>query len=162
MAAILVAFSRPALAASIAATRDSAGDATILGSLSVLKKGDLDFGALAVTTAGTAVIDPVSGTLTTTGGVMRLDNSAHAAIFTGTGSRNSVVLIKLPKNPVTLTRVGGTEKMTVSNWTLDGKTNRKVPPTQAFDFAVGGTLNVGAAQAEGIYVGTFTVTIQYP
>jgi hypothetical protein len=149
-------------AAPVAASRNSAGEATILNSLSVLKRIDLDFGEISVTTAGTAIVDPVTGTLTTTGGVTRLDTSAHPAEFTGTGSRNSVVNIRTPKNPITLTRVGGTETMTVSNWTLDGKTNRKVPPTQAFDFSVGGTLNVAAGQAEGTYLGTFTVTIQYP
>lgn len=52
--------------------------------------------------------------------------------------------------------------MTVSNWTLDGATNRKVPLSSAFNFSVGGTLNVGAGQADGDYVGTFTVTVQYP
>jgi hypothetical protein len=68
----------------------------------------------------------------------------------------------LPSKPTTVTRVGGTETMTVSNWTLDGKSNRKVPPSQTFDFAVGATLTVGANQAQGTYVGTFDVTIQYP
>jgi hypothetical protein len=159
---LLLGTSGGASAATVAAAKDSAGHATVLGSLSVLKKSDLDFGALAVAGAGTAVIDPVSGSITTTGGVTVLGSSAHPAIFTGTGSRNSVVNIRLPKNPITLTRVGGTETMTVSNWTLDGNTNRKVPPSQAFDFSVGGTLNVAAGQAEGTYVGKFTITVQYP
>ena len=163
IAALLpIAFPAAAQAAPVAASKDSAGRATLLKSLSVLKRTDLDFGELAVAGAGTAVIDPASGSLTTTGGVTQIGSGAHAALFTGTGSRNSVVNIRIPKNPITLTRVGGTETMTVSNWTLDGNTNRKVPPSQAFDFAVGGTLNVAAGQAQGDYVGTFTVTIQYP
>ena len=56
------------------------------------------------------MIDPNSGALTTTGGVVPMGGTAHRAVFTATGSSNSVVLIKLPKNPVTLTRVGGTER----------------------------------------------------
>jgi hypothetical protein len=52
--------------------------------------------------------------------------------------------------------------MTVSNWTLDGNTNRKVSPSQTGDFAVGATLTVGANQTPGLYTGTFSVTVQYP
>ena len=69
---------------------------------------------------------------------------------------------KLPQNPITVTRVGGTETMTVGNWTLDGPTNRRIPLNTTFDFAVGATLTVGASQAEGAYTGTFTITVQYP
>jgi hypothetical protein len=151
-----------AAAAPVSASANAAAHATFLSSLSVLKKADLDFGELLVTGAGTAVIDPVSGSVTGTGGVSPVGTAAHPAAFLGTGSKNSVVLIRLPKNPITLTRVGGTETMTVSNWTLDGATNRKIPPTDSFTFAVGGTVNVGATQVEGDYVGTFTVTVQYP
>jgi hypothetical protein len=32
----------------------------------------------------------------------------------------------------------------------------------SFDFRVGGTLTIAANQAAGDYVGTFTVTAQYP
>ena len=149
-------------AAPVAATSNATGQATVLKSLSILKKADLDFGQLIVTGAGTAVIDPTTGTLSRTGGVTPLGTGAHAATFTATGSKNSVVHIRLPTSSTTLTRVGGGATMTVSNWTLDGGTNRKVPLTSAFDFSVGGTLNVAANQADGLYTGTFTVTVQYP
>lgn len=149
-------------AAPVAATRDAAGQARVLSSLSVLNNTGLDFGELVAAGAGTAIVDPVSGSVTTTGAVTPSGNGAHPATFTGTGSRNSVVLIRLPKNPITLTRVGGTETMTVSNWTLDGSTNRKIPANDVFDFSVGGTLNVAAGQVDGTYAGTFAVTVQYP
>jgi hypothetical protein len=161
-ALLVLLLSGGAAAAPVPATVQSTGRATVLKSLSVLKETDLDFGELAAGGAGTAVIDPASGALTTTGLVLPIGSAAHRATFTATGSKNSVVLIRLPKNPVTLTRVGGTETMTVSNWTLDGNTNRKIPPGNAFTFGVGGTLNVGAAQADGTYAGTFTITVQYP
>jgi len=157
-----VLLSGGAAAAPVPATANATGRATILKSLSVLKKADLDFGKLLAGGAGTAVINPVSGALTTTGALTPVGSGAHRALFTATGSRNSVVLIRLPKNPVTLTRVGGTETMTVSNWTLDGSTNRRFPLGSAFDFGVGGTLNVAAGQADGTYSGTFTITVQYP
>jgi hypothetical protein len=52
--------------------------------------------------------------------------------------------------------------MTVTNWTLDGPTNRQVAANQAFEFHVGARLNVAANQAGGTYVGTFDVTVHYP
>jgi len=149
-------------AAPVAATKDAAGKAAILKSLSLLKTADLDFGEIIVAGAGTAVINPVSGATTITGPITPAGTPGHPASFTATGSRNSVVNIRLPSGAVTLTRVGGGGTMTVSNWTLDGNTNRKIPLNNAFNFNVGGTLNVGAAQPDGTYTGTFTVTVQYP
>jgi hypothetical protein len=160
LALLLLAAAAPA--APVTASTNDAGKATILRPLSLVKKADLDFGELVVASAGTAVIDPVSGSVTTTGSVTPVGTTAHPATFTATGSKNSVVNIKVPTAAVTLTRVGGGGTMTVSNWTLDGKTNRKIPQNSAFDFNVGGTLNIGAGQPDGDYVGTFTVTVQYP
>jgi uncharacterized protein DUF4402 len=160
--AVLLLSAAAADAAPVPARTDASGKATILSSLSVLKKADLDFGVLVAGGAGTAVINPANGALTLTGPLTSIGATAHAATFITTGSRNSVVLIRVPTAAVTLTRVGGTETMTVSNWTLDGSNKRKVPLSDTFDFSVGGTLNVGAAQAEGTYAGTFQVTVQYP
>ncbi len=160
--AVLLLLPGTAAAAPVAATKNATGTASILKSLSILKKADLDFGELVVTTAGTAVIDPVSGAVTTTGTIVPVGTAGHPATFTATGSKNSVVNIRIPSSAVTLTRVGGGGTMTVSNWTLDGKSNRKFPLNSAFNFNVGGTLNVGTNQADGTYTGTFTVTVQYP
>jgi hypothetical protein len=52
--------------------------------------------------------------------------------------------------------------MTLSNFTLEGLDKRAVAARVAFDFRVGGTLSVAANQADGTYVGTFDVSIQYP
>jgi hypothetical protein len=161
-AASLLLVAAAAQAAPVTASKNDAGKATILKSLSVVKKADLDFGELVVASAGTAVIDPVTGAVSTTGTITPVGTTAHRATFTATGSKNSVVNIKLPTAAVTLTRVGGGGTMTVSNWTLDGKTNRKFPLNSAFDFNVGATLNVGAGQPGGDYVGAFAVTVQYP
>ena len=148
--------------AAAAATQSAAGQVSILSPLSVLKTADLNFGDLIVSGTGTAVMDPVAGSLTTTGAVTKAGTAAHAAQFTGTGSKNSIVHIRVPTTPITVTRVGGTQTMTVSNWTLDQAANLKVPPNDIFNFAVGATLNVGAGQVAGTYTGTFQVTVQYP
>ena len=61
-----------------------------------------------------------------------------------------------------MSRVSGTETTTVSKFTLEGIDKRQAARNVSFDFRVGGTLNVNANQAEGVYVGTFEVSVQYP
>lgn len=160
-AALLVAAPSQLLAVTPPSQSDAA--AIILRPLSLIKKTDMDFGDLLTSaTAGTATIDPLTGTVTTTGGVIAGAAATSSAVFLGAGSRNAPYQIRLPKAPITLTRVGGTETMSVSNWTLDGPTNRRVGANEAFSFSVGARLAVAANQVDGTYVGTFDVTVHYP
>lgn len=158
----LLALLVPAAASAAPVSSSPTATAALLTPVSVIKNTDMDFGTLVVTGAGTATIDPFSGSLTTTGAVTKAGTAAHPATFISTGSKNAVVHIKLPTNPITLTRVGGTETMTASTWTLDGATNRRIPGNSTFMFAVGATANVAAGQAVGTYSGTFTITVEYP
>ena len=137
--------------------------ATIILPLTVTKLEDMDFGSLAPTTAGTAVLDPDTDTLSVTGGVTIVGGTPHCAQFVGAAEHNAVVNIKIPKQPVTLTRSGGTETMTATNFPLQSGLKKKtLANLDSFTFRVGATLNVAAAQVEGTYVGTFDVTVQYP
>ena len=145
-----------------AATTPGNATATLLVPLTVLKTADLDFGSVAVATPGTAVVDPVTNTMSTTGGVVRLGGTPHAARFSGAASKNSVVNIKIPNQPVTLTRVGGSETIVLSNFTLDGPSKRAMAQATNFEFLVGGTVTIAANQVQGSYRGTFDVTVQYP
>jgi hypothetical protein len=162
LAAALSLLLIPAAAPAVPAIQSSTSQAAILSPLGVVKQADLDYGELVVSGAGTAIIDPVSGAMTTSATLVPVAAKYHPAKFTGTGSKNSVVHIRLPTASIALTRVGGTQTVTVSNWTLDGSSNRRIPPSNIFDFAVGATLNVAAGQVPGIYQGTFDVTVQYP
>ena len=84
-------------------------------------------------------------------------------MFEAVSPAKNVVHIRIPKNPITLTRVGGTETMTVGNWTISGGGNsRNVVVKEAFSFKSAGRLTVNANQAEGLYLGTFDVEVQYP
>ena len=149
--------------APVAATTKAQAAAALLFPLEIIKNRDLDFGnAAAATGAGTIVINPETDTISATGGVVLLGGAPHAAQFTGAAKGNNVIIIRIPKQPITLTRIGGTQTMTVNNFTLQGLDKRAVAARVAFDFRVGATLNVSANQAEGTYVGTFDVSIQYP
>ena len=153
----------PADAAPIAANQDASADIALLHPLEILKREDLDFGYVqAGTTAGTVVIDPNTSAISATGGATLLGGAPHPALFTGAAKSNSVVIIKIPKQPITLNRVGGGATMTASKFTLEGLDKRQAARNVSFDFRVGATLNVNPNQMEGVYLGTFDVSIQYP
>jgi hypothetical protein len=162
LVALLAALIAPAplQAAGVPASTNADATVAVLRPLTLISTDGLDFGDLSVTTPGTAVLDPNTDALTTTGGVVSLGGGPHAASFTGAATRFSLIIVQIPNSPVTLTRVGGTETMTVSNWTQDGFFIRLVN-SGTFQFKVGGRLNVAANQADGTYVGTFNVTVQY-
>ena len=162
MIPLLVLLAPAAMAAPVAAPTPPAAQAALMRPLTLTKLADMDFGNLGVTTAGTAVIDPVTNTLAVTGGVIRLGGTPHAARFAGATSSSAVVNIKLPNRAVLLTRVGGTQTIAVDNFTLDGQSKRATAQAGVFEFNVGATLRPAANQVEGVYTGTFDVTIQYP
>ena len=163
VAAALALCAPATMAAAVTPASQSTSNATIILPMSVTKLRDMDFGSLAVTTAGTAVLDPDSDMLAVTGGATTVGGSPHCAQFVGAAQSNSVVNIKVPNQPSTLTRVGGTETMTASNFTLQGGlSKRALAKADSFTFRVGATLNIAAGQVEGVYAGTFNVTVQYP
>lgn len=154
--------SAPAHAAPVAPTRNATSTVVITPPAAVRKLEDLNFGMLTVTTAGTAIVDPNTDGMTTTGGVLYVGGLHYAAQFEAVSPIKSVVIIRIPRDPITVTRVGGTQTMTVSNWTMSGAARRTVAAQEAFEFKVGGTLFVNANQVEGLYLGTFAVEVQYP
>jgi hypothetical protein len=160
----LLAFVAPAIAyaAPVSPAVKPPSQAQLMRPLTLAKLADMDFGMLGVTTAGTAVLNAVTDTITTTGGVTALGGSPHAAKFRGVAQGSAVVNIKVPNKALTLTRVGGTQTIVIDNFTLDGQSKRTLAQAGIFDFKVGATLRPAANQAEGLYTGTFDVTIQYP
>src|SRR5688572_12474639 len=108
LAAALLACAAPA-AAQVSPDQDATGRAIVLRPLTLLKVEDMDFGWLTVTTAGTAVLDPITGVVTTTGGVLAAGGDPLPALFVGAASRNTPVKIRIPTRPITLVRQGGTE-----------------------------------------------------
>ena len=151
-----------ATAAPTAPTRNATASTTIYQPLGLQNDGDLNFGLATSTTAGTLVLDPNTDAVSATGGAVPVGGSPHAALFEGIAPTGNVVIVRLPRSASTLTRIGGTETMTVDTWTINGTTRRTVPSRTTYTFKVGGTLHVNANQAEGTYLGTFTVDVQYP
>ncbi|MCY7281396.1 MAG: DUF4402 domain-containing protein [Sphingomonas bacterium] len=159
---MMALFGSPAIAAPVAAPTPPGAQAALMRPLTLTKLADMDFGNLGVTTAGTAVIDPLTNMLAVTGGVIRLGGTPRAARFAGATFSSAVVNIKIPNRTVLLTRIGGTQTIAVDTFTLDGQAKRTMAKAGVFEFAVGATLRPAANQVEGVYTGTFDVTIQYP
>ena len=160
----LAALGAPTLAnaAGVPAIQNATGRVAVVEGTQLRKLNDLNFAWLTVTGAGTAVIDPNTDLMTTTGGVLHAGRTPYAALFEAVSPAKNVVIIRIPRQPITVTRVGGTETMTVSDWSMSGNNRRNLVAHEAFAFKVGGTLNVNANQAEGTYVGNFDVELQYP
>ncbi len=130
--------------------------------LSLVRVNDMDFATLGVTTGGTATIDPVGGTMTVTGGLLHLAGTPAPARYSGAALKRTVVNIRVPKQPVLIRRLGGTETLTVSNFTLDGQDKRNLADAAYFTFAVGARVTIPAGTVDGVYSGDIDVTVQYP
>lgn len=164
----LAAFATPAAAQD---TDSAESRAFLVTPLSFVKQFDLHFGDIIPSdTDGTVVIDPAGG-VTTTGGVQVITTNAQAARFWGYGTFRQLVRVNFDANQYTLTRVGGTETMTMNTTTVGSvppvplgaspRIFRIGNPDGYFAFGVGATLEVDADQAPGTYESTFTITLEY-
>ena len=151
-----------AVAVPVAAAPKAEATVGLVRPLTLQRWADLDFATLGVTTGGTATVNPISGVLSVTGGLLPLAGTPSPARYAGAASKQTVVIIRIPKTPVLISRVGGTETLSVSNFTLDGQDKKSLAQQESFAFAVGATITVPAGTVEGLYTGEFDVTVQYP
>ena len=151
----------PAAAAPVLPNRQAKAVVDVLSGLTVRKLQDLNFATLGVYGAGTATINPTTDVMTVTGGLVHVAQTPYSALFEAVAPTKSVVHIRAPKKPIIVTRIGGTETMTVDNFTISGSETRNVVAKEPFSFSIGGRLTVSANQAEGLYVGTFDIDLQY-
>jgi hypothetical protein len=160
-AALALAVPAAGAAAPVAPNKNAKGSAAIIRPLTLRKMQDLDFAFVAVTSAGTAIVDPNTDLMSTTGGVLQVGGLPYAALFEAVSPSKTVVHIRVPKPSTVVTRVGGTETMVVDSFTISGSSNRNVVSKEIFQFKIGGTLHVNAGQAQGTYLGTFDIDVNY-
>ena len=157
----LVLAAAPAVAAPVQPNKQAKANVNVLSGLTLRKLQDLNFATLAVYSAGTATINPTTDVMTTTGGVLHVGQTPYSALFEAVAPTKTVVHIRAPKKAIVVTRVGGTQTMTVDNFTISGSDTRNVVAKEPFEFSIGGRLTVNNNQAEGLYVGTFDIDLQY-
>lgn len=136
-----------------AATATATARANILRQLTVTRTADLDFGTIVTGAAASTVVISSAGARTCGAG-LTCTGTVSAANFNIVGTVASVVTTSVG-GTVTLTSGANNMSATLAGsgatLTLDGTD----------DYTVGGTLNVGANQADGVYTGTFTATVNY-
>lgn len=143
-----------------AAVQAGTARAVTLKPLSIVKIRDLEFGSLIPSGAGgTVVIDPTNDDRTVTGGVTEAGGTTQAAQFYTYGGPLQLVIITRGPLP-TLTRAGG-GSMNVTALTLNGATIRFINAAGLLDLRIGGTLAVNPNQPDGVYTGSFNITVDY-
>ena len=151
------------LTANAQATASAKAEATIIDPIRIDLKRDMNFGNVAVTTAGTVVLSP-AGDRTPSGGVTLPANTGtvQSAIFNIIGAPDYTYAITLPAHHTVENGSGAT--MEIDQFTSDPDgTGILAGGSQAL--FVGATLNVGAGQAPGVYSSAggvgFDVTVNY-
>jgi hypothetical protein len=140
-----------------AATVNAQSKAKIVQPLTITKQSDLDFGAIVSGAAASTVAINAAGVVTCGTGLF-CSGTRTAASFTVTGSNNNIVTVSAP---TTVTLSNGTVNMTAN---LSAPTTLNLGATGSVGTALtfGGTLNVGANQADGVYASpNFAVTVEY-
>lgn len=139
----------------------------IVGGLSLVNNRGLNFGDIAAssTLLGTVVVS-ATGVRSATGGPTPAGGTVNSAQFTvarnsGGGSVNYTIVL-----PASIVIANGANSMTVDTFTSDKAANKGQMTgngqNKTDTFQVGATLHVAAAQAVGLYTGTFNVTVTQP
>lgn len=137
-----------------AATATASAKAKILRQITLTNTSDLQFGVI-VTGAAASTVAISSAGVRTCGAGLVCSGTTTAAGFTIGGTTGQVVTISVP---ATVTLTSGANTMTS---TLAASAATTTLVANAGSFTVGGTLSVGASQADGDYLGTFTATVDY-
>jgi len=133
---------------------------TIQAPLTLTKLSDLDFGEMLTSASGRVYI-AANGTRTALN-VTLMGSTASAANFQVNGLPGTNVNITHPAaGQILITRQGGSETMSVANFTLTSGSVINLGLSGSATFGVGATLAVIGSPPVGVYTGTFQVTVSY-
>jgi Domain of unknown function (DUF4402) len=164
---MLAALAAPATAAPASAPAQS--KAIVLRPLSFFRVQDMNLGDIIPGTAGGTVRLLPNGTRTSTGTVVLVGSTHQPARFAGLGTPNELISVTVSPASVSLTGPGAPMLLTLIEIGSTPTAILSATPTffrigsalGNYNFPVGATLAVGANQAEGVYSGTFTMTLNY-
>lgn len=139
------------------ASANAVAKAKVLRQLTITKNADMDFGTIVTSAAASTVAVDAQGARTCGAG-LTCSQTSSAAKFTVTGTNNAIVTVSAP---ATVTLASGTNTMTAS-LSVAPTLNLGNTGNSGTSLTFGGTLNVGANQADGVYASPdFTVTVNY-
>ncbi len=141
-------------------TGTATASAGIISTISIAQAQDLNFGGIISGTAGSVVIAPV-GTVTETGVTLVTGTATSQAIFNVRAAEDVLFSVTVPSTGLTITATGG-DTMIVNAFKHDALTTTAGSGSGTdVPVQVGATLTVGATQNDGLYSGTFDVTVDY-
>lgn len=152
-------------AANAAASASASANAEILSTISVAKNQDLDFGRIAVNGAGVLTVSADESAPAACPATLVCQGARVPAKFTISGTAGAGTAAAVRQASINLT--SGTNSMVLNSFTVffpNGNSLALPTPTSTSgeaEFNVGGSLSVGAAQAAGVYTGTFNVDVDY-
>ena len=140
-------------------SKSASASVNLIAPLVLTKNGDLDFGTVTTGTGTVTVAASATGTRTDSGGTAApVASSAHtAASFTLTGENGQAISWTTLPSTVSITGMATAADLSYS-W---GATAPSSLPSASYDFYVGGTLHVSAADAVGSHSGNFTIAVAY-
>ncbi len=125
---------------------------------------DLNFGTFDAGAGGMVTISP-AGVRTQAGSVFLisgagLESQGSLSISASTGVS---VVVSMDAPSFTIDDAGGGAAMAVDNFNINGAgaTTTVLMTASTLELPVGARLNVGGAQLEGVYIGTYTVNANY-
>lgn len=161
MALAAVPLAAGAIAAPVAAPVPPEGRALLLIPLTLTKVQDIHFGSVVPSSLpGTVTIDAATGARTGSPEVTLLPSDVgQRGYFAGAGSPGQLVIMALTPPTVLTSPLGDT--LNVQSMSLDGPNTRTIAADQTFYVGVGGVIEVGADQPEGVYTSTYDLTADY-
>lgn len=161
--AALALTATPAFAAPVGPNQNATATAKIVRPLVLTWVQDLDLGTVLLSGAGAwsgAVVGVSQGGVLSCGNVnVTCSGAVQAARYNVRGTNNQLVTISAPN--VTLTNANNplqTLLLTVSSPGSVMLTNSGAPGN---DFNLGGSISVASTTGDGVYSGTFNVTVDY-
>jgi hypothetical protein len=152
----------PALAAPVSATTPPPARALLLIPLTLTKVQDLHFGSVVPSSLpGTVTIDPATGARSGSPEVTLVPSDVgQRGYFAGAGSVGQQVIMALTPATILTNSVTG-DTLNVLSMSLDGPNTRTIQADQTFYVGVGGVIQVGADQPDGVYSATYDLTADY-
>ncbi len=135
-------------------------------SIAVSGTVDINFGSLTETGAGGTAVINTAGARSVTGAVTAVTGGGFVSegVFSLSGSTGEAIEVSMAAGPFTVSNGGG-GTMVVDSFNLvtnaGGVMQTITLAVNPSTYPLGATLNVGAAQAEGTYVGNYTLNANY-
>ena len=148
----------PALAAN--ATQNATATARIIKPLSLTSTQNLDLGSITLVGSGSTTVGiNQAGTLSCPAGNVTCSGSTQVAIYKVTGTNNQSVSVSAPDFEL-VNQSDNTKKLMLD---VDAPSSFNLGNSGSVgsSFPIGGAVTVDGATAEGTYVGTFAVTVNY-